>query len=70
MEGLNENESKWRLLVFGVPYIHRRRIQVQVEVLQALQIKHGYVHALCIFISRLIGVISRLGSRLVDNTWV
>ena len=28
MEGLNEHESRWRLLVFGVPHIHWRRIQV------------------------------------------
>jgi len=27
-EGLNEHESRWRLLVFGVPHIHWRRIQV------------------------------------------
>ena len=28
MEGINEHESRWRLLVFGVPHIHWRRIQV------------------------------------------
>jgi len=28
------------LLIFGVPYIHWRRIQVQIEVLQASEIKH------------------------------
>jgi len=31
------------VLVFGVTHIHWRRIQVQVEVLQASQIKHGRV---------------------------
>jgi len=34
------------LLAFGVLHIHWRRIQVQMEELQASQIKHGYVHAL------------------------
>ena len=34
-EGLNEHESRWRLLVFGVFHIHWRRIKVQMEVLQA-----------------------------------
>ena len=28
MEGLNKHESRWRLLVFGVPHIHWRRIQI------------------------------------------
>jgi len=54
------------LLIFGVPYIHWRRIQVQIEVLQASQIKHGYVQILCMIISRLVGLISRLGLGLVD----
>jgi len=65
-EGLNEHESRWRLLVFGVSHIHWRRIKVQVEVLlQASQIKHGHVHALCMLISQLISVISRS-----TNTWL
>ena len=46
------------LLVFGVPYIHWRRILIQMEVLQSSQIKHRHVHALCMIISRLIGLIS------------
>ena len=29
-EGLNEHELRWRLLVFGVPHIHWRRIQLLV----------------------------------------
>jgi len=65
-EGLNEHESRWRLLVFGVPHIHWRRIKDKVEVLQVSKIKHGYVHALCMLISQLIGIISQLGSRLVN----
>jgi len=35
-----------QMLVFGVPHIHWIRIQVQVEKLQASQIKHGHVQAL------------------------
>jgi len=54
------------MLVFGVSHIHWRRIKDQVEVLQTLEIKHGHVHALCMLISRLIGVTSRIGSSLVD----
>ena len=60
------------MLVFGVLHIHWRKILVQVEVLQASQIKHGRVHALGMIIShliglsRLIGLISRLGLGPVD----
>ena len=39
------------LLVFGMPHIHQRRIQVQVEELQASQIKYGHVHALCMLLA-------------------
>ena len=59
-EGLNEHELRWRLLVFGVPHIHWRRIKDQVEVLQASEIKHGHAQTLCMLISQPIGVISRL----------
>jgi len=45
-----KHELRWRLLVFGVPHIHWRRIQVQVKVLQALQIKHGRVQELCMLL--------------------
>jgi len=37
-----------------------------VEVLKVSQIKHGHVKTLCMIISQLIGLISRLGLRLVD----
>ena len=50
MEGFNVHESRWRLLVFEVPNIHWRRIQVQMEVLQVLQIKYGCVQALCMLL--------------------
>ena len=66
MKELNEHESRWRFLVFGVPHIHWRRIKDQVEVLPASEIKHGHVQGLRMLISRLIRVISRLGSKLVD----
>jgi len=49
-----------------VPHIYWRRIKDRMEVLQVSEIKHGHAQALCILISRLIGVISQLGSGLVD----
>jgi len=58
MKGLNEHESRWRLLVFEVPHIHWRRIKDHVKILQASEIKHEHVQALHMLISRLIGVIS------------
>jgi len=33
-----------------MPHIYWRRIQVQVEVLQASQIKHGRVQTLCMLL--------------------
>jgi len=54
------------MLVFGVTHIHWRRIQVQVEVLLILEIRHEHVQALCMIISRLIGLISRLGYGLIN----
>ena len=54
------------MLVFGVPHIHWRRIKVQVETLQDSQIKHEHVQIVCMIISRLIGLFSRLGIGLVD----
>jgi len=58
--GINEHESRWRLLVFEVSHIHWRRVKDQVDVLQVSEIKHRRVHDLFMLISRPIGVISRL----------
>ena len=43
-----------------------KKIKYQVKVLQASEIKHGHVQALCMLNSRLIDIISRLCSGLVD----
>ena len=53
------------LLVFGVSHIHWRRINDHVKILQASEI-NKHVYYLCMLISRLIGVMSRLGYILVD----
>jgi len=58
--GLNEYESRWRLLAFGVPHIHWRRIQIQMEELQSLEINNRQVCTVCMMASRLIARGSRL----------
>ena len=66
MSILSQNKSfLLSFLVFGVPPVHWRRVKDHM-VLQTLEINHRHVHALRKLISRLIGVISRLGARLVD----